>query len=342
MNQLHNVYLHLGSNIGDREAMLAEAERQIEERIGSVLKKSAYYETAAWGKTDQPDFINYALLVETKLSALETLEAIHQIEASCGRERLEKWTARVLDIDIIFYDDEIIENTKLTVPHPHMQERNFVLIPMMDIAADVVHPILGLSVEELYDRSEDGLEVIRLDVSGTKNNPMTKAEQLLQELRLEATVTRKFLAVVPFDQKDFKPAEKSEALGRLAIHVAEILSWWTACIEADKLDFFGFEPKDIKTTEELLNYYDELLASAKKSLASAPDEIMTDDWSMTYGEEVLFTLPKEQVLRIFCMNHLVHHRAQLGVYLRILGVPIPATYGPSADDEEVILVNPYS
>lgn len=161
-----DVYLHLGSNMGDRFAMLQAAEELIAKEIGVIKRKSAYYETAAWGKTDQADFINYALLVQTELSAAETLTAIHKIEAACGRERLEKWTARVLDIDIVFYENEIINNKTLTIPHPHMQERNFVLIPMMDIAEDFVHPVLGLRMDELYDQSEDELEVVLVEEVG--------------------------------------------------------------------------------------------------------------------------------------------------------------------------------
>ncbi len=167
---------------------------------------------------------------------------------------------------------------------------------------------------------------------------MTTGQKLVQELTVEAEVTRRFLQRVPFDKAAYQPTEKSEALGRLAIHVAEIIAWWTACIEADKLDFVNFSPRDITSTEELVAYFDNLLAAAKESLVKVTDEDLTKDWSMTHGEEVLFTLPKEQVLRLFCMNHLIHHRAQLGVYLRLLDVPVPATYGPSADDEEVVLI----
>ncbi|MFT4663508.1 MAG: 2-amino-4-hydroxy-6-hydroxymethyldihydropteridine diphosphokinase [Polaribacter sp.] len=159
----HQVYLHLGSNIGNRLGMLQKAEEMIVEQIGPIQRKSPYYETAAWGKTDQPDFINYAILVETELSAEETLEEIHKIESSCGRERLEKWTARVLDIDIVFFGNEVMDTKKLVVPHPHMQDRNFVLIPMMDIAEDFVHPVSGLRMDELYDQSGDELEVMLMD-----------------------------------------------------------------------------------------------------------------------------------------------------------------------------------
>ncbi len=170
---------------------------------------------------------------------------------------------------------------------------------------------------------------------------MSIAKEFLKELNLEAQVTRSYLAAVPFEKKAFKPAEQSETLGRLAIHVAEIMAWWTECLENDKLDFIHFEPKEINTTEELLAYFDGLLEGAKRSLAAATDEEFNKEWSMTYGDEILFTLPKKQVARVFCLNHLIHHRAQLGVYLRMLGVPVPASYGPSADDDKVRLIERY-
>jgi uncharacterized damage-inducible protein DinB len=170
---------------------------------------------------------------------------------------------------------------------------------------------------------------------------MTIGRELLQELTLEGEVTRRYLDSVPFDKLEYKPTEKSETLGRLAIHVAEIVAWWTSVIETNELNFIDFEPKDIKSKEDLLSYFDKLLADAKKSLSNADDWVFEKEWSMTHGEEVLFTLPKKQVARLFCMNHLVHHRAQLGIYLRLLDIPVPATYGPSADDENVILIKPF-
>jgi uncharacterized damage-inducible protein DinB len=170
---------------------------------------------------------------------------------------------------------------------------------------------------------------------------MTTGQELLQELTLEAKVTRRFLERVPFDKAEFRPHEKSEKLGPLAIHVAEIIGWWKECIENESLDFIDFKQKEISSTADLLTYFDILLAEAKESLREVADEDLNSLWSMKHGDEVLFTLPKRQVLRIFCLNHLVSHRAQLGVYLRILGVPVPATYGPSADDEDVILITPF-
>ncbi|MGY3087568.1 putative damage-inducible protein DinB [Hymenobacter sp. UYAg731] len=170
---------------------------------------------------------------------------------------------------------------------------------------------------------------------------MPRNLELLQELRLEAAVTRRHLERVPFEHAAFKPHEKSETLGRLSIHVAEIMGWWRACLYQDELDFLDFKPVDIRSVPELLAYFDALLGEATAALAQAPDEEFDREWSMKHGADTLFVLPKKQVLRLFCFNHLVHHRAQLGGYLRLLGVPVPATYGPSADDDDVLLIEPF-
>ena len=167
---------------------------------------------------------------------------------------------------------------------------------------------------------------------------MSLGLSFLAELEIESRVTRRFLESVPFAKKEFRPSDKSETLGRLAIHLAEIMGWWDACINQDKLDFVDFEPRVITGTVELLNYYDELFDKACSGLRAVKDEEFERDWSMTYGDEILFTLPKKQVARTFCMNHLVHHRAQLSVYFRLLDVVVPAVYGPSADDDQVLTI----
>lgn len=167
---------------------------------------------------------------------------------------------------------------------------------------------------------------------------MTIGQNLINELTLEGEVTRRFLERVPFDKLEYQPVAKSEKLGHLAVHVAEVIAWWKDCVENDKLDFIDFEQKVFTSNSELLEYFDDLLAQSKKALLEVKDEEFEKDWSMTNGEEILFTLPKKQVIRTFCMNHLVHHRAQLGFYLRMLNIPVPATYGPSADDDNVILI----
>lgn len=170
---------------------------------------------------------------------------------------------------------------------------------------------------------------------------MTIGQEFWGELKLEAEVTRRYLESFLFDKKEFKTAEKSETLGRLVIHVAEIVGWWATCINQEKLNFIDLESKEINTVSKLLSYFDRLLNEAKEALMNVKGENLVEDWSMTYGEEVLLTQPEKQVLRLFCMNHLVYHLAQVGVYLRMLGITVPAVYRLSADDKNVTLINQY-
>ena len=136
-DSMHIVYLSLGSNMGDRERFLRFAVEKIEEIAGcKVLKESAILKTKAWGKTDQPDFLNMAIKIECSLLPQELLEKLQEIEAAAGRERLIKWGPRTLDIDILLYDDLKISTPTLTIPHPLMQERDFVMIPLNEIKGD--------------------------------------------------------------------------------------------------------------------------------------------------------------------------------------------------------------
>ena len=155
----NQIYLHTGTNVGDREANLKRANERIMEEIGPIEKASRVYRTKAWGITDQPDFLNQALLVSTHLSPFELLEKIQDIERRMGRAREIKWGERIIDIDILFYNDEIIDTENLTIPHPYLHYRNFVLLPLMDIAPGLLHPGFGLTVAELYANSEDKLLV---------------------------------------------------------------------------------------------------------------------------------------------------------------------------------------
>lgn len=149
---LQTVYLLLGSNLGNREEILNQAITAIQENIGLIISQSKYYETPAWGKTDQPDFLNIALEIATNLMPLVVLEKTQAIEQQLGRVRSEKWGARLIDIDIIFYEQEIINiSTHLNIPHPLMQERLFVLEPMAEIAPNFIHPALGKSIAKLLE-----------------------------------------------------------------------------------------------------------------------------------------------------------------------------------------------
>jgi 2-amino-4-hydroxy-6-hydroxymethyldihydropteridine diphosphokinase len=143
------VYLQLGSNLFNREKQLQMAREAITKRIGPLLAVSAIYQTPAWGMEDQPDFLNQVITVQTSLHPIAILEEALKIEQDMGRERKEKWGPRLIDIDIIAIDDQVINLPQLTVPHPWMHVRRFVLEPMHDIAPFWVHPILGVTVQEL-------------------------------------------------------------------------------------------------------------------------------------------------------------------------------------------------
>lgn len=160
MNQNTTIYLHTGSNIGNRIANLQIANAYLKQHIGTIKKASQYYHTAAWGVTDQPSFINQALELSTNLSPFEILENIQQIEASMGRIRHEKWGERLIDIDLLFYEKVIIQEENLQVPHPFLQERKFVLVPLQEIAADWIHPIFNRSIQDLFEKTTDDLSVV--------------------------------------------------------------------------------------------------------------------------------------------------------------------------------------
>jgi 2-amino-4-hydroxy-6-hydroxymethyldihydropteridine diphosphokinase len=156
---VNNVVLHLGSNIGDRLAQLNMAFELIAAQIGPVINQSSVFETEAWGKKDQDNFLNQAALVHTTLSAEETLLKCKDIEKQMGSVKTETWGPRNIDIDVLFYNESIIDKENIKIPHPMIEKRNFVLIPLMEIMGEMVHPVLGKTIEELYEESNDPCEV---------------------------------------------------------------------------------------------------------------------------------------------------------------------------------------
>ncbi|MEJ2901542.1 2-amino-4-hydroxy-6-hydroxymethyldihydropteridine diphosphokinase [Pedobacter panaciterrae] len=157
------VYLLLGSNLGDREQLIEDAIKQIANEIGEVFIRSSVYETEAWGNEDQPSFLNIALGVKTKLTPIDVLNKALEIELELGRVRHEKWGSRLIDIDLIFYDDIVVDmGAELQIPHPQMQYRKFVLEPLAEIAPDYIHPGLKITVREVLERLRDNLSVSKI------------------------------------------------------------------------------------------------------------------------------------------------------------------------------------
>lgn len=153
------VYLLLGGNLGDRSAYLAQARAYITAQVGLIKKCSGIYETAAWGNTDQPAFLNQVLKVQASLAPEQVLRQVNGIEQELGRVRHEHWGARVIDIDILFYDQLVLQSQRLTIPHPQLHLRRFTLLPLAEISPDLVHPVLRKSIYELLEACEDKLEV---------------------------------------------------------------------------------------------------------------------------------------------------------------------------------------
>ena len=162
-------------------------------------------------------------------------------------------------------------------------------------------------------------------------------QSLLPEFDHEMANTRKTLERVPDDKFAWKPHEKSYSMGDLATHLANLVSWMTVVINSDSFDM---APKDapppktepLQSRQAVLEAFDKHVAAAREALAYASDEQLLQAWSLLAGDKTIFTLPRIGALRGFVMNHSIHHRAQLGVYLRLNDIPVPALYGPSADE----------
>ena len=158
---MNGSFLLLGSNLGNRKINFEAARNLIEQECGAIIQLSSLYETAAWGKTDQPPFLNQAMEIETELSAEQLIKQLLKIEKMMGRERKEKYDPRIIDIDILLFNEEQYDLPFLKIPHPEMQNRRFALIPLAEIAANSRHPVSGKSISQLLKECPDKLDVTK-------------------------------------------------------------------------------------------------------------------------------------------------------------------------------------
>ncbi|TCC96197.1 DinB family protein [Pedobacter hiemivivus] len=162
---------------------------------------------------------------------------------------------------------------------------------------------------------------------------MSRIKMFLKEMEETAVTTRKMLERIPNDKFDWQPHPKSMTVKRLATHIAELPSWVPMALTTDELDFADnpYQQENVNTTEELLAYFERSLQDGRSHLIEKYEEVLDKDWTLRNGKQVYSVEPKADVIRM-SLNQIVHHRAQLGVYLRLMDIPIPGSYGPSADE----------
>ena len=160
------------------------------------------------------------------------------------------------------------------------------------------------------------------------------AAKLAAEIQHEADSSKRCLERIPADKFSWKPHEKSMEMGKLASHVAEMFSWTSAVLPHSELDFakMDYTPFDPQSTDDLVEFLNKSVNEAIETLSNTPDEAFLENWTLRKGDDVYFTLPKIAVMRDFVINHIIHHRAQLTVYMRLNDIPVPGLYGPSADE----------
>lgn len=158
---MNTIFLITGGNIGNRNKNLQTAAALIEERIGRIIKSSKIYETDAWGIRDQPAFYNQVHIIESKFPAEEIIKRILKIEEKMGRIRTIKNAARIIDIDILFFNDELINEPNLIIPHAEISNRCFVLIPLNELVPEMIHPVFNKSIHELLSACKDELKVMQ-------------------------------------------------------------------------------------------------------------------------------------------------------------------------------------
>jgi 2-amino-4-hydroxy-6-hydroxymethyldihydropteridine diphosphokinase len=159
---MNKTFLLLGTNQGERVLNLEEAKTKISRELGPIITASSIYKTAAWGLVNQPDFYNQVIVVNTVCDPVKTLSILQGIEKQLGRVRVEKWGPRIIDIDILFFNDAILDSPTLKIPHPEIQNRMFTLKPLVEVAENLIHPVFNKSLRQLLEDCIDQLAVEKI------------------------------------------------------------------------------------------------------------------------------------------------------------------------------------
>ncbi len=163
--EINKVFLSLGSNVGDRIHNLSISRSKLFNEVGKIINNSKIYESEPWGFKFQANFLNQIIIIETYLECKEVLKHILSIEKKLGRIRKEKWAPRIIDIDILFFNNDIINSKNLIIPHPLIQNRNFILVPLNEIAKNYIHPVTNKTMNQLLKLSKDKLNVFEYGIS---------------------------------------------------------------------------------------------------------------------------------------------------------------------------------
>lgn len=157
------VYISLGTNLGDKKSNLSSAKTKLEAAGQQILNESAIYQTAPWGKTDQPDFFNQVIKIQSFLEARELMDLLLEIEFTMGRKREEKFGPRIIDLDLLIFGDKVVDESQLQIPHLAMASRRFILKPLAEIAASLVHPVSGKTIRQMLKECRDDLAVHKIE-----------------------------------------------------------------------------------------------------------------------------------------------------------------------------------
>ena len=161
---MNTMYIQLGSNVGERHSYIKESLLQIEKILGTIICESKTYESSPWGVTEQRNFLNKVISVKSDFSAKDALKTLQNIENNLGRKRTEKWGERTIDLDILFYNNQTINTKELTIPHPHIQDRKFVLIPFAEMNGKFIHPTLKKDIFALLKECKDTEKVVVYEI----------------------------------------------------------------------------------------------------------------------------------------------------------------------------------